>query len=81
MEAELGRTFAESPRYSSSARWLALGAGVQATWLATSVLEPYAAIGALFPLERPTFVLSGGTEAHQVPTVTAVADAGIRINF
>jgi hypothetical protein len=81
VEAELGRTFAESPRYSSSARWLALGAGAQATWLATSVLEPYAAIGALFPLERPTFVLSGGTEVHEVPTVTAVADVGVRINF
>ncbi len=81
VEAELGRTFAGSPGYSSSARWLALGAGVQATWLATSVVEPYAAIGALFPLERPTFVLSGGTEVHEVQAVTAVADAGIRIIF
>ncbi len=81
VEAELGRILAESPRYSSSTRWIALGAGAQVTWLATSVLEPYAAIGVLFPLERPSFVLSGGTEVHETPTVTAVADAGIRINF
>lgn len=81
VEAELGRIWAKSSKYSSSDGWLALGAGTQATWLATGLLQPYARLGVLFPLQRSTFVLSRGTAVHEVPVVTVLADAGIRIIF
>jgi hypothetical protein len=83
VEGQLGQLFAEAIEADYQARtlWAALGAGAQASWPAKSRLQIAAAFGALFPLTRSTFELSGGTKVHTVPPVTFEADLGLRLKF
>ncbi len=83
VEGQAGQLFAEAvdESYLSRELWLALGAGGQSSWPAGNQLQLYGAAEALFPLNRSTFELSGGTEVHAVPPVTLQADLGLRINF
>ncbi len=83
VEGQAGEVFAEAvdASYLSWELWLTLGAGGQVKWPAGSPLQLYGAAEALFPLNRPTFALSGGTEVHTIPRVSLAADLGLCINF